>query len=233
MKYRNILLDADGTLLDFSKSEKESLFEALVLSGMTPLEEHLKVYSRINDGLWKMLERGEIERNVLTYKRFELLGEHFGFQLDAKKIAGDYMNALSQRGDMLDGAEEFLKALKNKKYNIYIVTNGVEPVQSKRLAASLIPRYAKDIFISGAIGYEKPDVRYFEYVAEHIEGFDKKTALIVGDSLTSDIRGGINFGIDTCWYNPCDTTVPKDINITYVVNKLDKIFDIISEDDGI
>ena len=201
MRYKTVLFDADGTLLDFLRSEREAVREALAMSGIDADDEMISVYSAINDSLWKKLERKEIERSVLLYHRFELFCERYGYVADAKKIAADYVKTLGAKGYMLDGAEEMLKKL-HGKVKMYIVTNGVESVQHGRYAITGLSKYFDGIFISEAIGVNKPDVRYFEYVAQHIEDFDKATAIIVGDSLTSDIKGGVNFGIDTCWYAP-------------------------------
>ena len=106
MRYTTVLFDADGTLLDFSRSEDEAVRETMTLAGITPDDEKVATYSRINDGLWKMLERKEIEKSVLLYRRFELFCEHYGYTADARKMATDYMNLLSQKGYLLDGARE-------------------------------------------------------------------------------------------------------------------------------
>ena len=226
MKYQFLLFDADGTLLDFHKSESEAVRETMALGGIEPTDGKIKLYSEINDGLWKKLERGEIEKKVLLYHRFELLFEALGVEGDAKKMASDYMNLLSTKGYVLDGAEQMLKALYGK-VKMYIVTNGVEFIQRGRYARCGIDKYFDEIFISDAIGCEKPSVKYFEYVAERIEGFDKARALIVGDSLTSDMRGGLNFGIDTCWYAPHGKACPEDMKLTHVARSFAEVEKII------
>ncbi len=229
MRYDYILFDADGTLLDFHRSESEALFEAMKMHGIEPSEERVRLYSGINDSLWKKLERGEIEKRVLLYHRFELFLEALGIDDDAKQMARDYMNALSQKGYLLDGAEEMCRLL-GDKVKMYIVTNGVEFIQRGRYARCGIDRYFDGVFISDAIGVEKPSVKYFEYVSEHIEDFDKSRALIVGDSLTSDMRGGLNFGIDTCWYNPEGKAVPDGMPLTYVALNFKDVVNFICGD---
>ncbi len=226
MKYDIILFDADGTLLDFHKSETEAVSEVMALHGIDPTEENVRLYSGINDSLWKMLERREIEKKVLLYRRFELLFEALGMTGDAKAMAKDYMFALSTKGYLIDGAENMCRSLFGKA-RMYIVTNGVEFIQRGRYAVCGIDEYFDDIFISDAVGIEKPAVEYFEYVAAHIDGFDKSRTLIVGDSLTSDMRGGVNFGIDTCWYDPAGKDAPSDMPLTKICSTLEDVTEFI------
>ena len=226
MKYDVVLFDADGTLLDFLKSEKEAVGEVMSDNGIEPTDENIKLYSEINAGLWKKLERREIEKKVLLYHRFELLLEALGKTGDAKGMAKAYMNSLSTKGYLLDGAEDMCRAI-NGKVRAYIVTNGVEFIQRGRYARCGIDKYFDDVFISDCIGCEKPAVEYFDHVSAHIGGIDKKRTLIVGDSLTSDMQGGINYGIDTCWYNPNKKACPDDMSLTYIVDNFDDITKII------
>ncbi len=229
MKYGIILFDADETLLDFHKSEYEAICEAMTAYGIEPTDGRVKLYSEINLSLWKKLEKGEIEKKVLLYRRFELFLEALGISADARKMADTYMNALSTKGYVLDGAEKMLRALKGKA-RMYIVTNGVEFIQKGRYARCGIDKYFDGIFISDCVGFEKPALGYFEHVAENIDGFDKNKAVIVGDSLTSDIRGGINFGIDTCWYNPFGKECPEDMKPAYTADSYDGIYAFLTGD---
>lgn len=226
MRYDVILFDADGTLLDFHKSEAEAIREAMTDNGIEPTDEKVELYSKINLGLWKMLERGEIEKSVLVYRRFEMLLDALGERADAKKMADDYMRELSVRGYVLDGAEDMCRALYGK-VKMYIVTNGVEFIQRGRYARCGIDKYFDGVFISDCVGFEKPAGEYFEYVSKKLGGLDKSRTLIVGDSLTSDMRGGINYGIDTCWYNPCGAECPSDMKLTYIAKSFDDVLGII------
>ena len=226
MRYENILLDADGTLLDFLAAEDAAVRETMSLYGIKPTDELVAAYSEINDGFWKMLERGEIKREELLYKRFQVFCERFGFSVDYMKMAADYRALLRQQGQLLDGAVNFLQKLYGKA-KLYIVTNGVATTQSKRIEISGITKYIDEIFISENLGCEKPDVRYFEKVSEILGGLDKSRTVIVGDSLTSDIKGGIAFGIDTCWFTPKSKSAPADMNITCIAKSFDEIFEFL------
>ncbi len=230
MKYDYVLFDADGTLLDFHRSEREAVCEVMRMHNIEPTEAKVKLYSNINDGLWKKLERGEIEKSVLLYKRFELFLDALGVEGNAKQTAQDYMNALSQKGYLLDGAEDMCRTLFGK-VKMYIVTNGVEFIQRGRYARCGIDKYFDGVFISDAIGVEKPSVKYFEYVRQHIDGFDSSRAVIVGDSLTSDMQGGINFGIDTCWYAPSGKSAPSDMPLTYIARNFSEVIKFICSED--
>lgn len=227
MRYTTVLFDADGTLLDFARSEDEAVRATMRSVGIEPDDEKVANYSRINDGLWKMLERGEIEKSVLLYRRFELFCEHYGYVgIDARAMAREYMEQLSQRGYLLDGARELLDAL-HGKVKMYIVTNGVEFIQRRRYAHSGLESYFDGLFISDELGFEKPDPRYFECVESKIENFSAKDTIVVGDSLTSDIKGANNYGLDCCWYNPKGKPLAAGVTANYIAGSFDEVLRVI------
>lgn len=226
MRYDTILFDADGTLLDFIRSEREAFKETMAMHGVDVNEEMIERYSEINDSLWKKLEKKEIERSVLLYHRFELFCEHYGICANALKISDDYIKTIATKGYMLDGAEELLKRLYGK-VRMYIITNGAEYVQKGRYAKLSLEGYFDGLFISEKIGFNKPDVRFFEAVEQSIENFDREKTLVVGDSLSSDIKGGIAFGLDTCWYNPEQKKAPTDIKPTFTAFDFETVYGII------
>ena len=225
-KYTYVLFDADETLLDFERAEREALTEALTRFGIPCDENVIELYSGINASLWKKLERREIEKSRLRVLRFELLRDALGFDADPTEVAFAYTDSLSKQSFLLAGAINICQKLA-EHCKLYIVTNGLKDVQRGRLGGSGLPPYFEGVFVSEDVGFEKPDARYFEAVAERISGFNKKDAIIVGDSLSSDIKGGIGFGIDTCWFNPKGKEKPTDMNITYTVKNLSELEDII------
>ena len=221
-KYSVILFDADGTLFDFPKCEREAFRDALLRSGVDADEAMVSAYHKINDDLWKALERKEIERSELVFRRFEIFAECYGLSIDSKIMARDYADCLAEKVYFIDGARELISALYGK-VRMYIITNGIERVQRRRWELSGLESYFDGLFISEAIGANKPDPRFFDCVAASIEGFERDCALVVGDSLSSDIAGGAGYRIDTCWFAPDgeESSLP-----TYTVRALDEVLPI-------
>ena len=217
--YRTILFDADNTLFDFSRAEREAIADTMRFSGITPTEALIGSYSEINDAMWKRLERGEISKESLREARFFEFCRTFGFEIDVPRMASAYVTFLSQKTHLIDGALAVCEALA-EKYSLYIVTNGIKTVQRKRFAASRLTPFFSDIFISEELGFEKPHRGFFDAVAARIPDFSPSAALIVGDSLSSDVRGGIAAGLDTCWYNPRGIKNGEALPITYEIRTL-------------
>ncbi len=231
MKYKTVLLDADETLYDFKRAERESLTEALLSFSVVADGEMIHSYSEINDVYWKMLERGETTKGELQYKRFESFFEKWGLNIDAHLMADRYMEGLSQKGYLLDGAQKLCTDLADK-VDLYIVTNGTAYVQERRFQNSPIKNCFRGIFVSDRIGYDKPQREFFDYVARHIDGFSKEGTVIVGDSLSSDMAGGIAYGIDTCLYNPSEKNLAPEIaqKITHIAKSHSEIYDFLMGD---
>lgn len=236
MRYDTILFDADETLLDFRRSEHDAVAETMREVGIEPTEERISVYSRINDSLWKALERGEIEKSVLLWRRFLLFREYVGAEggeAEARSMATRYTEHLSRKGYLLDGALSLCQRLKGRA-RMYIITNGVGFVQRGRYKLSGLDAYPDGVFISEEVGAEKPSGAYFSYVADHIPDFCRERTLVVGDSLTSDIKGGVDFGLDTCWFNPAGKKPTEALadRITYTVATHEEIYRLIMEEDA-
>ncbi len=218
-----ILFDLDDTLFDFHRSEHEALCNTLVSFGITPTDEMTDYYSRVNDSQWKLLEKGELTRDQVLIRRFEIFYEGIGASgIDPHETWKRYESYLSRSWYYIDGAEKLLDEL-SAEYELYMVSNGTATVQDGRIAASGIGKYFKDIFISQRIGFNKPDKRFFELCLEKMNGLKKEEAIIVGDSLSSDIKGGKNAGIATLWYNPNNGRADGDIVPDYEVTSLDMI----------
>ncbi len=225
-RYSTLLFDADDTLLDFGRSEHEAILDAIRYMGITPNQEMARVYSEINALAWKRLERGEITKAELRTLRFRELCEHYGFTLDVERFANAYVKFLAQKSYLMDGALEVCRALA-PHCHLYIITNGMAVVQEGRFDPSPLRPLFNDVFISERVGAEKPSAAFFDTVAAHIPNFDPHDALVIGDSLTSDIRGGIDAGIDTCWFNRKGVDAPKGMPITYIVRALNEILPLV------
>lgn len=196
-----VLLDMDDTLLDFKKAEARALSKSLTELGIGHDETVLRRYSQINLEHWERLENGEITREQVLLGRFQqLLSELREDNADPVELRDRYEYNLSQGHDFVEGAEEVLKILFDR-YRLFLVSNGTAIVQKGRLASAGITPFFERIFISEEIGVNKPEREYFERCFRQIPDFDRNRCVIVGDSLTSDIRGGINAGIHTCWFN--------------------------------
>ncbi len=221
MPYRIALFDADNTLLDFSRSEHDALTDCLIARGLPHTKDMIARYSAINDAQWKLLERGLTTRDALRVDRFSLFLKEYGFDCDCDPavLADDYMMNLAQKPYMMEGAEQLIRRLYGH-CRLYIITNGVALVQNKRFNATPLAAMFDDVFISEDLGCAKPAKAFFDHVANAVPGFDPASTLVIGDSLTSDIQGGINAGIDTCWFNPTGKSAPDNMAITYTVRAL-------------
>lgn len=207
---KTVLLDLDDTILDFKACEKQALSAALTACGISFAESDLSDYSKINDGMWKMLEKGEITREELKNKRFEVFLSRYSVRISATAFADVYMDHLSKTGVLINGAKELLETL-SKRYDVYAVTNGYEYTQNGRIKSADIGKYFKHVFISQNIGAVKPQKAFFDYCAAYIPGFSPETAVLIGDSPTSDISGGNAYGIFTIRFNPLHLPNPVDI----------------------
>ena len=196
-----LFLDLDDTILDFKKAEQVAASKTFSSFGISPTEEVLVRYHVINDLHWKMLERGELTREQVVVRRFGVLFAELGVDADPALCAQRYMENLSEGHYFLPGALEALERL-GRKYRLYIASNGTASVQHKRMTSADLYGYFEKVFISQEVGINKPAAEFFERSFAQIPGFDRAKAMIVGDSLTSDIQGGINAGIATCWINP-------------------------------
>lgn len=221
-----ILLDLDDTILDFSWAEGQAIRRTLSDFGMTPTDEICALYRKINLEHWQRLERGEITRQELQVSRFRILQQQIGLEGDPQTFADTYVRYLSQGHCFLPGAEETLAALR-ETYRLFLVTNGTAVVQHSRLQSADIAHFFEKIFISEEIGANKPHAAFFDRCFAAIDGFDRSRAMIVGDSLNSDIRGGINAGITTCWVNPHHRPVKYGIEPDYQIENLPQLLSIL------
>lgn len=225
---RNVLFDLDDTLFDFHKAEKIALTKTLVHFGIDPTEETLALYSTINAAHWKRLELGEISREEVKVGRYRELFKTIGVECDPVKATAYYESMLAIGHYFMPGAPELLEELYGK-YRLYIVSNGTAKVQEGRIGSSGITKYMDGIFISQILGANKPDKQFFDICFAEIPDFSLSETVIIGDSLSSDIKGGINAGITTVWFNPKGIENDNDIKPDYTIKELSEVPGLLSQ----
>ena len=225
---RNVLFDLDDTLFDFHKAEKIALTKTLMHFGIDPTEETLALYSTINAAHWKRLELGEISREEVKVGRYRELFKTIGVECDPVKATAYYESMLAIGHYFMPGAPELLEELYGK-YRLYIVSNGTAKVQEGRIGSSGITKYMDGIFISQILGANKPDKQFFDICFAEIPDFSLSETVIIGDSLSSDIKGGINAGIITVWFNPKGIENDNDIKPDYTIKELSEVPGLLSQ----
>ncbi len=226
-QFTAILWDVDGTLLDFIYSQRHSMQKCFETFGRKITEEMLARYSQINDAYWKRLELGKITKEELLIGRFLTFFEEYDIRdIDPEAFRKEYQENLGKLYCYIDNSLEVCRKLQGKVKQ-YVVTNGVTSTQVSKLKLSGLSDVMDGIFISEAIGTPKPQKGFFDYCLAHIEEKDKQKILIVGDSLSSDIKGGVQAGIKTCWYRAEGVHNTSDYLPDYEISSLDQIFDIV------
>ena len=222
-----LLLDLDDTILDFHKAERLALSKTFRAFGLEPTETVLNRYHEINKWHWEQLELGKLTRAQVLEGRFVQLFRELGLEVDAADCMRSYEHNLSIGHYFLPGAEEAVKRL-HEKYRLFLVSNGTAVVQQGRLTSAGLYPYFEKVFISQEVGFNKPDKNYFDRCFAQIPGFDPSKALMVGDSLTSDIQGGINAGVRTVWVNPAHKPADK-IRPDYEIEALPQLEALLEE----
>lgn len=226
MELKTVLLDLDGTILDFDKSAHIAMKTVLNNHGLPYSDELYDEYEEINLVLWNEHERGLIGIDKILGERFQRFLDKKGFKGDGKLLEKEYQYYMANGGHVSDGAMETVEYLSGK-YDLYVVSNGVTETQFNRLRISGLDKYMKDIFISEAVGANKPLREFFNYCFNHINKFDRTKTIIVGDNLSSDIIGGYNAGIKTCWVNADRKENTLLVPINYVIQDIRELADIL------
>ncbi len=225
MKYDLVIFDVDNTLYDFRKTELRAFNNTMQAFGINEkLEELHLIYKKINQQIWVDFELGKISASALRTARFERLFAKTGLDLPSDKISEKYLSCLAEGTDLFDGAKDLVRRLFGKT-RIVLATNGIADVQIPRISRSELSQYFDGLFISEELGFPKPDVRFFQAMFDRISKFEK--AIIVGDNLVSDIQGGINANIDTCWFNPQKIKNELEIFPTYEIDSLVELIEIV------
>ncbi len=229
-KYKILLFDLDDTLLDFQANERDALPRVFDFFGYTLTDEMMKAYHTINNQLWTDYENGEVMMSEMLNSRFAKTMAKFGVAVDGVAWEKHYQALLGDGHHIIEDALEVCRRLE-KTHRLFVITNGVRKTQLNRLKAAGLYDLFEDIFTSQGIGYQKPAKEFFDHVISHISGFDTREALIIGDSINTDIKGGIESGIDTCWFNRHAQECGANIPIAFVISKLTDLYDILSEND--
>ena len=229
MTYKFILFDLDHTLLDFDTAEDVALTQLLKEEGIEDIQAYKDYYVPMNKSLWKDLEQKRITKAELINTRFAKLFAHFGIIKDGSYLAERYQFFLAQQGQIFSGAIELLDTLTERGYELYAATNGITAIQTGRLAQSGLAPYFNQIFISEQLKTQKPDALFYEKIGQQIDGYSKEKTLMIGDSLTADIQGGNNAGIDTIWYNPHHLENNTQAQLTYEVDSYQDLQDCVDK----
>ncbi len=218
MRYTTLLFDLDFTLVDGRTSEAAAFDYTLTRAGAADPHVYLDTYTTINRALWAGVERGEITPNDVRTERFRQLIDATDLEADPVTMGNDFVYGLGAFGGLYRGAREVLAELATTA-TVALITNGIGEVQRARLARLDLDRYFDAVVISGEVGFAKPGPEIFDIVFDQLGQPDKATTLIIGDSLSSDMAGGVGYGIGTCWY-AAHSDAPKPDNVDYSITDL-------------
>lgn len=227
MKYEILLFDADNTILDFDKAEEQALGRAFAECGLHFDDNVLQVYRKNNLRQWQLFEQGKLTKNEVIINRFAETFKELGLTVKFDKASELYEEYLHIGFFVVNHAKDVLQKLQNV-CRLYLVTNGVKTIQDSRMKGSGMEKYFIKRFVSEEVGYPKPQKEFFDYCFERISDFDKSRALIIGDSLTSDIQGGVNAEIDTCWFNPNHIVNSSNMTPNYEIDDLRQLTSIVN-----
>ncbi|MGE4584769.1 MAG: YjjG family noncanonical pyrimidine nucleotidase [Sphaerochaeta sp.] len=227
--YRYLFFDADGTLFDFDQAEKEAFFACAKDLGTTFDEPMFTLYQACNSACWQEFERGTLSLAELKTKRFAVFSNQSKVVLNPDQASRYYQAHLASQGILFPESREVLETLKQQGYILYLASNGISDVQRGRIEAAHIASYFSHIFISEELGYQKPDPRFFRTMlaTANLEQ-EKSRCLMIGDSLSSDIKGGMASGIDTVWFNPGNKRIETSVSPTYTIQTLMQIMTLLS-----
>ena len=226
MPYPYLLFDADNTLFDFDQAERNAHLLLCRAHGLAFSEEGYQLYHKCNADLWRDFDRGLCTKEYLLVERFRRYLAITGERADPEALNRDHLRALGEGAMLLPGAEELCRVL-SRDHRLYLLTNAVASVQKTRFANSSLAPYFQGAFISEEVGVGKPDPAYFDYVFHAVPGLARDNALVIGDSLTSDIQGANNAGLPCCWFNPKGQPWPQSLRIDYEIRALEELYAIV------
>ena len=227
MKYPYLLFDADDTLFDFPKASSRAFSAMCTANHIPDTPEVYQLYHEINEVLWQAFDRGEVTKDFVTHERYVRFLKALELDRDPGKCNRDYLAALGQSVFPLPHAEEVCRTLASRGHHLYMVTNAVASVQRSRLTLCTFGEVFEGAFISEEAGASKPDKAYYDYVRTCVPALSPDNTLIIGDSLSTDIRGANNACLPCCWFNPKGTAAPPDLTIDYGNHDLRELLDIV------
>jgi 2-haloacid dehalogenase len=227
MRYRWLLFDADGTLFDYDTAEAAALTATWDSLGREPPAGLVGSYRRINADLWQLYEAGGISQPALQVERFVRLTADLGEAVDPSRLSSSYLGHLAQQTCLLDGVDELLEWAAGR-YRLALITNGIPEVQRPRIQRSGFDRVFPVVVISGEEGVAKPSPEIFDIALRRMDGPAREEILLIGDSLSSDIRGGVDYGIDTCWFNPDGSELGDGPEPRYEIRRLSELRGIVT-----
>ncbi len=223
---QTVFLDVDNTLLDFNENARLSMEKSFQDTGLTFRPEMFPTFISVNDRLWLEIEKGTLTRERLHEIRWEIVFSELSIDYDGKAFEKIFLHHIATSPKTIDGAMDLLRYL-YPKYTVCLASNAPVEQQTKRLSHTDIPAFVHHTFISEDLGYAKPEKGFFDACFARLSDANAETSIIIGDSLSADIRGGVTSGIKTCWYNPEHKPAPADMKIDYIVHTLSEIKNIL------
>ena len=227
MKYSYLLFDADDTLFDFPKASSVAFEKMCRAHDLPYTPEVYRLYHEINLELWAAFDRGEVTKDYVTLERYVRFFKALKLDRDPAQCNRDYLSALGAGVYPLPHAEEVCRELKARGHRLYLVTNAVASVQRSRLRGSVFAELFEGAFISEEAGAAKPSRAYFDYVRRQLPGMTSENALVIGDSLATDIQGANNAGLPCCWFNPAGKPRPAGLRVDYEISGLRELLEIV------
>ncbi len=230
-KYTTVFWDLDQTLLDFDRSMEYALQAVFAQYGLKINEEMTARYSVINRSYWLRLESGELSKEQVTVGRFRTFFEELGItHVSPEELNVDYQRELGSVFFFMEGAKELVALLKERGYRQYVVTNGVNATQANKMRLSGLDRIMDGVFVSELMGYPKPRKEFFDGCFAALSDVDRNKCILVGDSLTSDMRGAENAEITSCWFNPEKQEKDVDVRTDYEIRRLEELIPILEQE---
>lgn len=222
--YKTLFFDLDDTLFDYTGDEKRCIKKVMEGHGMMVDDDIFELYYSIDD--WQLFTMGDINSKTVITDHFRRMLKMLETKSEEISVMADeFYEAMFLSHRLKYGALKTLEYLKDKGYKLYITSNGYSDIQRKRIQDAKIEQYFNGVFISEEMDLRKPGRAFFNYVFNRIPESNHKNILIIGDAPTSDILGGINAGVDTCWLNDRDKKCKY--KYTYQIKSLKELMNIL------